>query len=359
VTQELNEIQLTNPLVKRAIITMNSGNRSDWFAIFTYDATLTDDGETKNLMQWSDSEIFFTGQARVISIDREENHGLTLYGNLHSAQWGEFKTYFQISSTWGQVFRGFFRKSFKIIRMLSRQMHRLLLVMLSIFVLGLFPSLVLTSHAATAVSYAGYLGHVSPGQEATYVTAEWNVSPVTCNAALHQGQDLDILIGLSDAKTIEDVATYSYCPSGSSAPVYHAYAYLNPGGKTIILPLTISAGDEVQGSVTVNPATHSVTMKLTDLKTHKSSSYTKVNGKTAPVEVYWLIGNNNEALPKFSKAIKFQDASAIVSGKTLTISQFPFLLKDTMTDGSGKILAKASAISGGGKVFSVTWKGYT
>lgn len=235
---------------------------------------------------------------------------------------------------------------------------RLLLITLSIFLISLFPSLVLTSHAVTAVPYAGYLGHVSSGQEATYVTAEWNVAPVKCNPGLHLGQDLDTLIGMNDATTTEDVATYAFCPSGSSTPVYRAYSFFSPGGITITFSLKISPGDEVSGSVTVNPATHSVTTKITDLKTHASATYTKVNGKTAPQYVYWLIGNNNEALTKFSKAIKFQAASAIISGKTLTISQLPFVLKDTMTDGSGKILATASALSSGGKVFSLTWKGY-
>jgi hypothetical protein len=163
---------------------------------------------------------------------------------------------------------------------------------------------------------------------------------------------------LNDAITTEDVASYAYCPSGSSTPVYRAYAYFSPGGQTITFSLKISAGDEVSGSVTVNPITHRVTTKITDLNTHASATYTKVNGMTAPGYVYWLIGNNNQALSKFSKAIKFQHASAIISGKTLTISQLPTVLKDTMTDSAGKILATASAISGGGKVFSITWKGY-
>jgi hypothetical protein len=88
----LNEAQLTNPMVKQAITAMNTGNRSDWLALFTPDATLTDDGQKQDLVRWSDSEIFGTGQARLISIDREENNGLTQYGTLHSAQWGTFKT---------------------------------------------------------------------------------------------------------------------------------------------------------------------------------------------------------------------------------------------------------------------------
>ena len=76
--------QLTNPLVKRAVAALNNGDRAAWFALFTTDATLTDDDHKQDFVQWSDNEIFGKGQGRLMQIDREENHGLTVYGRFDS-----------------------------------------------------------------------------------------------------------------------------------------------------------------------------------------------------------------------------------------------------------------------------------
>jgi hypothetical protein len=74
---------------------MDSDNRADWLSLFVSDAVLTDDGNEEDFVHWSDNEIFGKGRARLISIDHEDDNGLTLYGTLHSAQWGTFKTFFK------------------------------------------------------------------------------------------------------------------------------------------------------------------------------------------------------------------------------------------------------------------------
>jgi len=86
---------LRNGLVQRAVAALNAGDRAAWLALFTSDATLTDDGRQQDFVQWSDNEIFGKGHGRLTSIDREEDGGLTLYGRFHSAQWGSFKTFFK------------------------------------------------------------------------------------------------------------------------------------------------------------------------------------------------------------------------------------------------------------------------
>ena len=64
-------------------------------ALFTPDATLTDDGNEQDFVQWSDNEIFGRGQGRLAAVDREEDGGLTLHGRFHSAQWGAFRSVFR------------------------------------------------------------------------------------------------------------------------------------------------------------------------------------------------------------------------------------------------------------------------
>ena len=91
----MNSDDLSNPLVKRAIAALNAGDRTAWFASFTSDATLTDDGKKQDFARWSDDEIFGEGGGRLVAIDREEDGGLALYGRFHSARWGSFKTFFR------------------------------------------------------------------------------------------------------------------------------------------------------------------------------------------------------------------------------------------------------------------------
>jgi len=43
--------------------------------------------------EWSESELFGDSKAYLMSIDRVEDNGLTLYGKFHSDQWGEFETF--------------------------------------------------------------------------------------------------------------------------------------------------------------------------------------------------------------------------------------------------------------------------
>lgn len=84
---------ISHPLVRRAVAALNAGDRDAWMAVFTRDATLTDDGRRQDFVKWSDRELFGKGRGRLTGIDREENGGLTLFGRFHSAQWGTFKTF--------------------------------------------------------------------------------------------------------------------------------------------------------------------------------------------------------------------------------------------------------------------------
>jgi hypothetical protein len=89
----VNTEQLTNPLVKAAIEAINAADRQAWFALFANGAVLTDDGNVKELIQWSDGEFFGKSKAYVKSIDRVEDNGLTVYSKFHSDRWGEFDTF--------------------------------------------------------------------------------------------------------------------------------------------------------------------------------------------------------------------------------------------------------------------------
>ena len=84
--------KLTNPKVRGAIEALQAGDKTEWFAFFTADAKLTDDGSPRSFTGFSDDAL---GHERFTSIDRVDNNGLDVYGSFHSDRWGDFKTYFK------------------------------------------------------------------------------------------------------------------------------------------------------------------------------------------------------------------------------------------------------------------------
>ncbi|MCF6401323.1 hypothetical protein L3C95_00465 [Chitinophaga filiformis] len=88
----MNTDKLTNTTVKKAIDALQSADSNGWFALFTADAALYDDGNKMNFRSFFEKAL---GHERFTSIDKVENNGLDLYGRFHSDQWGDFKTYFR------------------------------------------------------------------------------------------------------------------------------------------------------------------------------------------------------------------------------------------------------------------------
>ncbi|RYD81089.1 MAG: hypothetical protein EOP55_00345 [Sphingobacteriales bacterium] len=86
--------KLTNAKVRAAIDALQKGDSKAWFPLFAQDVTLYDDG---NQMQFNNFFKKALGHERFTSIDKVENNGLDVYGNFHSDQWGDFKTYFKFT----------------------------------------------------------------------------------------------------------------------------------------------------------------------------------------------------------------------------------------------------------------------
>lgn len=84
--------KLTNAKVKAAILALQKGDEKTWFPLFAVDVKLYDDG---NEMQFNNFFKKALGRERFTSIDQVENNGLDVYGNFHSDQWGDFRTFFK------------------------------------------------------------------------------------------------------------------------------------------------------------------------------------------------------------------------------------------------------------------------
>lgn len=83
---------LSNPVVRKAVDALQKGDKASWFALFSNDAQLYDDGRTLSFRTFFENAL---GHERFTSIDRVENEGLDVYGHFHSDQWGDFRTYFK------------------------------------------------------------------------------------------------------------------------------------------------------------------------------------------------------------------------------------------------------------------------
>lgn len=97
--------ELSHPIVKAALTAVNQNDRAAWQALFTPNATLTDDGNPRPYMKWADTEIFGKGNGRISTIDSEEAGGLTVNAVFHSAVWGEFKTFWNFEVQDSQISR--------------------------------------------------------------------------------------------------------------------------------------------------------------------------------------------------------------------------------------------------------------
>jgi hypothetical protein len=94
---------ITNLVVKAAIEALQKGDKKAWSALFEPDAELYDDGNPRNLNDFTRDAL---GHERFTSIDRVENSGLDLTGGFHSDQWGDFQTYFRFRLSYaGKIHR--------------------------------------------------------------------------------------------------------------------------------------------------------------------------------------------------------------------------------------------------------------
>jgi hypothetical protein len=91
----INKEKIHQPVVRAAIEALEDGDLHTWLHLFTPDASLYDDGRKIDLKEFSRNAL---GKERFTSIDKVENEGWDIYGQFHSDQWGDFKTFFRFST---------------------------------------------------------------------------------------------------------------------------------------------------------------------------------------------------------------------------------------------------------------------
>ncbi|MCW5877319.1 MAG: hypothetical protein KIS80_00455 [Anaerolineales bacterium] len=86
--------QLGHPSIQAAFEALQAGDKAAWFAQFSADAELLDDGQPLAFRPFFENAI---GHERFVSIDAVSLDGHELIGTIETEQWGSFKAYFRFS----------------------------------------------------------------------------------------------------------------------------------------------------------------------------------------------------------------------------------------------------------------------
>jgi ketosteroid isomerase-like protein len=80
----------TDPTVRALVEAINAGDRAAFLALLAPDATMSDDGNERDLQSWIDREIFTSdGRMRVESASED---GRDLVAAFRNDTWGEMRT---------------------------------------------------------------------------------------------------------------------------------------------------------------------------------------------------------------------------------------------------------------------------
>ncbi len=84
--------KIKNTIVQQAIEAFQASDINKWTSLFAEDAVLLDDGNPRDLKEFSNHAITIEN---FVSIDKVEDHGNSVYGAFHSDEYGDFKAYFK------------------------------------------------------------------------------------------------------------------------------------------------------------------------------------------------------------------------------------------------------------------------
>lgn len=94
---------VTNPLIKAALVAINDRDAAAWYAAFSSTVRFSDDGRRLDFKHWSNEELFGQSACRILSIDKLEDEGLSVYCLFHSDAYGDFKTFMRFHQADGRL----------------------------------------------------------------------------------------------------------------------------------------------------------------------------------------------------------------------------------------------------------------
>jgi hypothetical protein len=206
---------------------------------------------------------------------------------------------------------------------------------------------------------AGYHGNVTAGTTFTEVMSEWYMPSVTCQPLLPGRQQVMTIIQAN----LLTVGVRALCLQGSRTPFLIPFAYFPPVDKSpVSLALRVRPGDLVFAIIAIGPSKDFVNATLRDVNTATSVHRIGVVPGSSATAQGFFIGISRGGLGLFTTtflakftAPKFTGCEIIQSGKVVPISNVAFIAGSSMLDGSSKVMALPSALSGSGTIFGIVW----
>lgn len=88
----MDTTKITSPVIRAAFDALQAGDKAAWFAQFTADAELVDDGRALDFVSFFEKAI---GTEKFVSIDEIAHNGTEIVGTIETEQWGSFKAFFR------------------------------------------------------------------------------------------------------------------------------------------------------------------------------------------------------------------------------------------------------------------------
>ncbi|WP_433603178.1 nuclear transport factor 2 family protein [Nocardia sp. CA-135953] len=95
--------QQLDPTVQEFVTALNDSDQDRFYAILTDDATMSDDGVERNLVQWTDSEIF--GSNGRMNVESVGDNGTELVADYTNSRWGSMRTAWRFIVRDGKISR--------------------------------------------------------------------------------------------------------------------------------------------------------------------------------------------------------------------------------------------------------------
>jgi hypothetical protein len=232
-----------------------------------------------------------------------------------------------------------------------------------------------TPGAASGPRYTGssnnWSGYVSAVKKTgvTCVEASWVEPDVTCPKTGHQAVAIWIgidgfsskLIGVPETERLIQIGTQANCVDGRK--FHTAWREVLPDEPhEVAIAGTVHAGDHISARILY--ANSRFEMRLYDKETALSFTISVSAPNTPRKTADWIVeapatncpgACNPVPLPKFA-TVKFTNAHATIAGQRSSISDDSWANVRLRMARSGITRAVASTLSGGGAVFSVTWR---
>lgn len=94
---------VTDPAVRALITAINARDSVAFLAALTPDATMSDDGSERDLLDWADREVFTSNGH--LEIESAADGGRSLVASYRNDTWGEMRTRWRFTVTDGKVSR--------------------------------------------------------------------------------------------------------------------------------------------------------------------------------------------------------------------------------------------------------------